>query len=201
MKRDTARGAGEQRGFTLIEALMAMVIFGLLMAVVYGALGPAGEGFIQLQEQRDKLEKSHWLGRQLRMDLNCLSSSHDTKLLPVKVISDSRGSAAFDELWLLSRESGKPSLTYIHYFMDEEKGVLMRESRMAWARDSVDSMQWEMGKIESFDVELLNDQGEWVQGWAEEKPFKWPLAARIQIKETAGGRQWTLPILVGQVAQ
>lgn len=200
MTRVTGKDSGEH-GFTLIEVLMSIVIFALLMAVVYGALGPAGEGFIQLQEHRDKLEKSHWLGRQLRMDLNYLSSSHDTKLSPIKVTNDNRGNTVFDELWVLSRESGQPSLSYIHYFIDEERGVLMRESRMAWARDSVDSMQWDLGDVESFDVEFLNTQGQWVQRWGEEKPFKWPLAARVKIKEVTGEREWTLPILVGQAAQ
>jgi len=189
-----------ERGFTLIEVLMAISIFSLLMAVVYGALGPAGEGFIQLQEHRDKLEKSHWLGRQLRMDMSYISASQDLKIEPIKVSNDARGDAVFDELWLLSRESGQPSLTYIHYFLDEERGTLMRESRMAWARDSVDSMQWEMGSVESFDVELLNGQGEWVQRWDSGKPFKWPVAVRVKIRDEAGTREWNLPCFAGQKA-
>lgn len=190
-----------QRGFTLIEVLMAMSLFALLMAVVYGALGPAGEGFIQLQERRDALEKSHWLGRQLRMDMSYLSATNDTQIQPIKISHDARGDAVFDELWILSRESGQPSLTYIHYHLDEESGKLVRESRMAWARDSVDSLRWELGDVESFDVELMDGQGKWVQRWETNEVFKWPAAVRIKFRDASGERQWDFPLFVGQEAQ
>jgi len=191
----------KEAGFTLIEVLMAMSVFALLISVVYGALGPAGEGFIQLQEKRDQLEKSQWLGRQLRMDLSYLSASHDSEIKPIRISHDSRGDAVFDELWILSRESSQPSLTYIHYILDEEKGKLIRESRMAWARTSVDSLEWAMGDAESFDVELMNKEGQWVQRWETGKVFKWPKALRIIFRDTSGERLWDFPLYVGQEPQ
>lgn len=98
-----------EAGFTLIEVLMSMALFALLISVIYGALGPAGEGFIQLKETRDRLEKSHWLGRQLRLDMSYLSATEDSQIKPIRISHDSRGDAVFDELWILSRESNQPS--------------------------------------------------------------------------------------------
>jgi prepilin-type N-terminal cleavage/methylation domain-containing protein len=196
----TGKSIIKQTGFTLIEVLMAMALFSLLITVVYAALGPAGEGFIQLQDRRDKLEKSHWLGRQLRLDMSYVSATNDGQLQPIRISHDARGDAVFDELWILSRESNQPSLTYIHYFLNEDTGKLMRESRMAWARDSVDSLQWEMGEAESFDVELLNDEGRWVQRWETAKTFKWPKAVRIKFRDAVGERAWDFPMFVGQAA-
>jgi prepilin-type N-terminal cleavage/methylation domain-containing protein len=190
-----------EAGFTLIEVLMSMALFALLISVVYGALGPAGEGFIQLQERRDRLEKSHWLGRQLRLDMSYVSATNDVKLQPIRISHDARGDAVFDELWILSRESSQPSLTYIHYVLDEESGKLIRESRMAWARRSVDSLQWEMGEAESFDVELMNKEGQWVQRWETGTVFKWPKALRIKYRDASGEREWNFPLFVGQAAQ
>jgi len=189
-----------QSGFTLIEVLMAMALFALLISVVYGALGPAGEGFIQLQESRDRLEKGQWLGRQLRLDMSYISATSDSKLKPIRISNDSRGSEAFDELWILTRESGQSSLSYVHYFIDEESGQLVRESLMAWARSSVEPLRWELGKVESFDVELLDSQGKWVQRWQPDKKFVWPKAVRITCRNSKGDRVWDFPLLVGQAA-
>ncbi|PIV29169.1 MAG: hypothetical protein COS35_13455, partial [Zetaproteobacteria bacterium CG02_land_8_20_14_3_00_50_9] len=61
--------AAGQTGFTLIEVLMSLTVMVLILSVSYTALGPAGEGFLQLQEGRDSLESSSWAGRQLRMDI------------------------------------------------------------------------------------------------------------------------------------
>jgi len=190
-----------EAGFTLIEVLMSMALFALLISVVYGALGPAGEGFLQLKETRGRLEKSHWLGRQLRLDMSYVSATEDAEIKPIRISHDSRGDAVFDELWVLSRESNQASLTYIHYFLDEEKGKLIRESRMAWARTSVDALQWDMGEAESFDVELLTQSGQWVQRWEPGKNFKWPKAMKIKYRDASGERTWDFPLFIGQKPQ
>jgi len=185
-------------GFTLIEMLMAMALFALLLSVVYATMGPAGEGFARLQETRDRLEKSQWLGRQLRLDMNYISSTNDSEVEPIRITTDSRGGAAFDELWILTREGGTPSLSYVHYFIDEESGQLVRESLMAWARSSVEPLRWELGEVVSFDVELMNAQGNWGQRWETDKKFVWPKAARITIRNDKGSHVWDYPLLVGQ---
>lgn len=189
-----------QAGFTLIEVLMAMALFALLLSVVYAALGPAGDGFIQLQETRDRLEKGQWLGRQLRLDMDYVSATSDSKLQPIRISSDSRGSGAFDELWLLTRESGQPSISQVHYFIDEESGQLVRESLMAWSRSSVEPLRWELGEAESFDVELLDQSNKWVQRWQSEKKFVWPKAVRITCRNSRGEHRWDFPLQIGQAA-
>ncbi len=187
-----------ERGFTLIEVLMAMTLFAMLMSVVYAALGPAGEGFLQLQEVRDRLERSYWLGRQLRMDVSYATATHDQQLKPLRISHDARGDAVFDEMWLLVREQAQPSITYVHYFIDEESGQLVRESRMAWARSTVEAIRWELGEADSFDVELLNRQGKWVQRWQDGGDFVWPKAVRVTLRNSQGERSWDMPLYVGQ---
>lgn len=189
----------DSRGFTLIEVLMALALMALLTSVVYASLGPAGEGFIQLKDSRDRLEKSQWLGRQLRLDMSYISNTGDSKLKPFRVSSDARGSGAFDELWLLTRESGQPSLSHVHYFIDEASGELVRESLMAWSRSSVEPLRWQLGEVESFDVELLDSQGKWVQRWEMGSDFKWPRALRITIRNSRGERSWDFPVQIGSI--
>jgi hypothetical protein len=61
-------------------------------------------------------------------------------------------------------------------------------------------MVWELGALESFDVEFLNKQGEWVQRWETAKVFQWPVAVRITTRDDAGERVWKFPLFVGQPA-
>lgn len=187
-------------GFTLIEVLMAMALFALLTAVVYGALGPAGEGFIRLQQSRDNLERGQWLGRQLRLDTSYVSATSDSKLEPLRITNDNRGSGSFDELWLLTRESGQQSLNMVHYFIDEESGQLVRESLMAWSRSTEEPLRWELGEMESFDVELLDANGKWQQAWQSKEKFVWPKAVRITSRDATGERVRDFPLAIGQPA-
>lgn len=188
-----------QQGFTLIEVLMSMALFGLLISVVYAAIGPAGDGFIQLQESRDKLEQRAWAERQLRSDISYLSATHDLNIEPISVTYDSRGDTVFDELWLLVKERGHSSLSFVHYFIDEESGMLVRESKMAWARSEVEALRWNLGQADSFDVELLNPDGQWNQNWdMGEKNAFWPVAIRIKFRDELGERMWNYPLWTGK---
>jgi len=200
-----------EQGFTLIEVLMALTIFALIAALSYGALGTAGEGFRTLSEVRDKLALSGWTGRQLRSDSAYLAMSHPpfqqqqaTALVqpqtpPLAIINDDRGDVSFDELHLLVRESGQAGISDVHYFIDEEKGHLIRESRLLWARDSTEPLSWDMGKAASFSVEAMRQDGRWQQEWRSQFPFIWPRALRVRIRypDRTDMREWVLPLPYG----
>ncbi len=189
-------------GFTLLEVLMALTVFALIVSVVYIALGTSGEGFKQLQASRDQMEQSSWLGKQLRADVNssCNSSLHD--LRPITVKYDARGSIHVDELSLLVREAGHSGLSLVHYALDEEKGVLIRASRMAWAREGEGLDKLELGRVSSFHVELMNHDGQWVQNIPaladQQIAFDWPKALRVTIVQAHRERQWILPFFLAK---
>ncbi len=180
------------RGFTLLEMLMALAVFGLVAAATYGALGVAGDGFLRLRDAREKLEVQHWLGRQLRLDVGYASPT-TLGTAPLVVTSDDRGAGAFDTLDLLVREAGKPDLTRVRYAIDEESGQLQRKSLALLARDGVAPEVWPMGRVEAFSVEALDSQGEWRQQW-QPKPFRWPRALRVRVRDADGEREWVLPL-------
>jgi len=188
----------QEAGFTLLEVLMALSVFALIAGVSYTALGPAGEGFRQLQQVRDQIESASWLGKQLRADVGAVSSSSLKTLLPIQLRSDVRGDIHVDELTILVREAGRSGLTLVHYVLDEEKGELLRESRMAWARDSVEADVIVLGETSSFDVELMNNQGKWVQQWGASGnklgSFIWPRALRVRVVQNGKQQQWVLPL-------
>jgi len=199
-----------QSGFTLIEVLMALTVFALIAAISYAAMGSAGQGFQMLSEVRDMQESSGWTGRQLRTDTACLAAmppvaGQATPELPVQIHSDNRGDNEFDTLLLLVHEAGRPGTTEVRYYIDEDKGHLMRESRLLLARDSVEPVAWDMGEASSWAVEAMDKDGRWQQEWQTPQgiAFNWPKALRIRWKieaneaHPASAREWYLPISYG----
>jgi hypothetical protein len=164
-----------------------------------------------LSDVRDVQEKSGWVGRQLRSDVTYISTSHygrfssftrESRPVPLRIRNDNRGNTEFDELWLLVREPGSAGISEIRYFLDEDKGHLMRQSRMIWARDSVDPMLWDMGEASSWAVEARNKEGQWQQDWqmqasSGQGSMIWPRALRIRLQNEMGEREWLLPVEYG----
>jgi len=201
----------QDRGFTLLEVLMAMTIFSLIAVLAYGTLGTAGEGFKILSDVRDVQEKSGWVGRQLRSDVTYISISRygqlaslaqESRPVPLRIRNDNRGDTEFDELWLLVREPGLPGISEVRYFLDEEKGHLMRQSRLLWARDSTDPVLWDMGEASSWAVEVMGREGRWQQDWQmQASPAQgnmvWPLAVRVRLQNKMGEREWFLAVEYG----
>ena len=201
----------QDRGFTLLEVLMALTIFSLIAVLAYGTLGTAGDGFKMLSDVRDVQEKSGWVGRQLRSDVRYISASRygqlasltqESRSVPLRIRNDNRGDTEFDELWLLVREPGLPGISEIRYFIDEDKGHLMRQSRLLWARDSIDPVLWDMGEASSWAVEVMGRKGRWEQDWkmlnsAGQGNMVWPLALRVRLQNKMGERVWFLPVEYG----
>ncbi len=180
------------RGFTLIEVLMAVSVFAMIAVISYGALGLAGEGFLQLQSIRDTEEENHWMSRMLQRDCGMLSGSAMKNARPLRLRSDQRGAGAMDEIWMLVREPGKPGITEVHYHVDEVSGELLRESRLLWSAGEPQRMR--LGTIRSFRVEVMDPDGHWQDRWNNEGTIRWPRALRIHIRDERDWETtWVLP--------
>ncbi len=181
----------QEGGFTLLELLVSMAVFSLVMAVIYGVVDSAGSGFHLLRESRMEIEQSRYFTRQMRMDTSYLSRSSDKSIHSVTLFSDHRGGSSFDQLTLLVRESGSSMLSYVRYYIDEEKGELIRESKNPWARDGVEPIRWVVQRMESFDVSFLSQQKQWIDTLSTSDL---PIAIRIRIRDSQGEREWQFPV-------
>jgi len=185
-----------QRGFTLIEVLLAIVVFSLIAAVSWAALGPAGEGFLQLQDSRVQLEQQQWIGKQLRRDVAYLSKSSDQTLPVIRLMNDSRGTDDFDELHLLIRDPMYPGLTLVRYYVDEENHMLKREAISPWARTHVEAINWDLAKVDSFAVEASDPKSGYKQSMNLEKPFVIPIMIQVKVRDARGSMEWDLPVFI-----
>ncbi|PCI02856.1 MAG: hypothetical protein COB79_01675 [Zetaproteobacteria bacterium] len=186
------------KGFTLIEVLLAIVVFSLIATISWTALGPAGEGFMMLKDSRVQLESQQWVGKQLRRDVSYLSQSEDKSLPVVRLINDSRGQDDYDELHLLIRDPMYPGLTLVRYYVDEEEGQLKREAISPWARTHVEPISWGLAKVSSFAVEVLDAKSGWKPVFNPQKPFGIPLALRVKVRDARGEMNWDLPVFIRQ---
>ncbi len=185
-----------ERGFTLLELLAAVAVFALIAALTYGAVQMAGEGFEELKHTRDALERAGQLDRRLRLDVNWLARSADTHLQTLKIVHDQRGDASFDQLWLLVADESSPSLLEVRYAVDEDRGVLVRESGSAWRRPGVEPVRWDMGKVDSFEVRALDAGGQWQPLWDARNMHALPRAIRVRWRVDKRERELVLPVFL-----
>ncbi len=186
-------------GFTLIEVLMALVVFSLVVSLTYAAIGPAGEGFRRLQDVRENYEQNLATGWQLNQDIAYMLQPLGEGQSAFDVVNDNRGEYSYDELWLVSATPARPGLSEIHYYIDEETHVLIRESGLLDARDDSVMMQTELGPADSLQIEMLDKAGRWHQRWDMLGGEGWPRAFRIQLHHGKQLREWLVPVLQGHL--
>lgn len=185
-----------QQGFTLIEVLAALVVFSLLVSLLYAVLTPAGEGFKRLRQVRVAYEQSLGAGWRINQDMACLVQPLDGEAPTLAVSNDNRGADAFDELWLVAATEERPGLSRIHYYIDEQRHVLVRESAPLRTRQGHAPLSSRLGRAEAMDIQLLDAQGHWHQRWV--KRGDWPRAIRVTIRDGKRKRQWLLPVWLGR---
>jgi len=192
---------GRDRGFTLLELMVALVVFSLIAAVCYTALVPAGEGFRMLQAQRDILESSYQMDRRLRMDAAYLTRPADSSLKALVIVHDQRGADAFDTLSMMVADGDSLLPVWVRYSLDEESGNLLRESSMLLLRSS-EPVRWQMQAMSSFEVQALNQDGLWVDSWDQSTSNILPAALRVRWHSGTGlERELLLPIPIGLAAR
>ena len=181
--------------------LVALAVFALIAAVCYAALVPAGEGFRMLQQQRDGLESAYQMDRRLRMDTSYLLHSADKSLITLEITHDQRGADAFDTLTLLVADGESVAPVQVHYAIDEDGGHIVRQSSVAWLRDT-QALNWQMQQASSFEVQALGADGKWLDTWDKKNGDTLPPALRVRWRSGEGmQRELLLPLPIGQPVQ
>lgn len=180
-----------QAGFTLLELLVAMVIFSLMSVMAYGGLSNVitGNEVIATQEKRLKeLQRTMmFLERDIRQLVPRPRSSgfNQASAKAFDYGLDSDGLMEFTRAGNPNPiAAARSSLQRVRY--DLEDKVL---SRKGWALvDHIDLEPTSMNllkNVESIELKLLNKSNEWKVNWKEDKEV--PKAIEIKINHTHWG--------------
>jgi len=181
----------KQKGFTLLELLVAMVIFSLMSVMAYGGLSNVITGNEVIATQEKRLKELQRTMMFLERDIRQLvprprnTGFNQTKAKAFDYGLDSDGLMEFTR-------AGNPnpiaiarsSLQRVRYDLEEK--VLTRNS---WALvDHIDLEPTSMKllkDVESIELRLLDKKNEWQENWEQEKEI--PKAIEITIKHTNWG--------------
>lgn len=172
MMKSTTQGIRQNSGFTLLELMVAMVIFSFMSIMAYTALANVFKSNEVITEQEAKLKRLQrsmmFIERDLRqLALRPKSSGYDgDSQPPLDSGLDSEGVIEFTRAGN-SNPTGslRSSLQRIRYTV-EEKTL----SRLSWNLvDHIDAEPVRMlllENVESFSFKFLDSKNEWLENWA-----------------------------------
>lgn len=181
-----------QRGFTLIEVLIAVTVFSVLAAAVYVSLNALSDAaFAQRQRSAELAELQRGIAR-LDADLRQLASrpvrAADGDLVPA-LLGSSAGLEATRAGWANPQAQRRSDLQRFGWTLDAE-GL----TRISWPvtdrTAGVAPMQEPvLADIEAFEFAFMNAAGVWLENWPEEAvPGALPRAVRYRLDSARFGR-------------
>ena len=181
----------KNQGFTLLELLVAMVIFSLMSVMAYGALSNVLTGSEVIAKQEKELKKLQRTMMFLERDIRQLVPRPRTTGFGETAQAFEYGFDAEGLMEFTRSGNSNPigavrsSLQRIRYDLEEK--VLIRKS---WALvDHIDLQPSSMNllnDIESFELRLLDENNEWQPNWKKAKEI--PKAIEITIEHERWGK-------------
>jgi len=187
------------RGFTLIELLIAMAIFVILAAAMYGGV----QWFIAereiVSERAGQLEDLQRAVRRLQTDLaqawprsvrDSLGSQQEPAVLSER--NDGVTVRLTRSGWRNPTGRNRADLQRVQFRYDEDEQILYRDTWPVLEHllgDEPDEQRL-LADITDFDIEFLDDGGNWVQDWPQASSPKlttMPRALRYRIVSSVFG--------------
>lgn len=195
------------RGFTLIEILVAVAIFGLLSLAAYTVLDNAMRSQIQAEQRLEHLAQLQRVFYNLGQDLNYFILRQSRNELgdrePVlsgeSDLSGQSFSLSFNRSnWRNPARLPRSQLQHLNYYFEE--GKLFRKHRifLDQAPNSTEVVRQLASDIKAVRIEFLGPDKQWRDNWGQypEQADKLPLAIRVQLTSEKLGeleRLFSLP--------
>jgi general secretion pathway protein J len=192
MKAGVSKEAAGQRGFTLLEILVAVALLSIILAAVYStfelshrAMEGMDESLLALQESRTVMDI---LARELE------SASYDPVRKNTSFTLEDRdiyGKQA-SRLSFTTLSSVVPGLSIVSYYVEEKEGkqVLLKKIKAAHLEADTPGAELIEG-IDSFTVEV-REAGKWVKTWDTAQILRRPAEVRVTLTMNIKGRPVTL---------
>ncbi len=162
-----------QRGFTLLELLVAVAIFAVLAAMAYGGLGSALTTREQTEEKADQLKALQTALTVLQRDLTQVVDRRardelgDTQ--PALAAGPGTQSAALLALtrggWPNPAAQTRSHLQRIQYRLEDERLIRVSWSRLDRAPGDPGVESTLLEGVDTFELRLLDSEREWGENW------------------------------------
>ncbi|MFI5294523.1 MAG: prepilin-type N-terminal cleavage/methylation domain-containing protein [Thermodesulfovibrionales bacterium] len=176
------RTCRDEKGFTLLELLIAMVLFSIILSAIYGsfflshkAMTGLDESLLKLQECRTAIDVMTREGESI-----LYKSSNMSSLVKVED-KDFYGKQA-SRFTFTAFSPLSYGIVMISYYVEDKDGVLTLFKKMdsAYKPDNTTKGEELIEGLESFSVEV-NDGSKWVKTWDTSETKQPPLEIRITI--------------------
>ena len=183
------------RGFTLIEILVAVAIFGLLSVGAYTVLDAGMRSRAQTESRLSRLEALQRTIQVIEKDLRMISlrlvrDEFGDKLPLLKGQSEESGQQAFLEFtradWRNPAGLPRSNLQHVIYRFDQGKLERLHSIFLDQASNSPKIVRTLLEDVNAFSLEFLNEQNQWNNSWSmlgfSDGKFLLPKAIRIKIE-------------------
>lgn len=177
-----------QRGFTLVEVIVALAITGLIMATVGSALFGMGQGFAKVTERAQRQERVFRVSQALRNSLARMTvPRYGKSVVPL------RGEPG-RLTWLSPLPESAPQAGLYQWVLEGGNGVLKLHLTDQGQEQSLPDKVLS-SDLTSLSFEFQGQDGRWLDAWSEATP---PLRIRIRIATRSEGGWPLLSIATGQ---
>ncbi len=187
----------DRHGFTLLELLLALAVFSIVIAALYGTFFASYGAVTKLDDHLIKLHEARTAIGVLGREIESSIKSGKAETISIKD-RDLYGKSA-SEVSLVTFSSLLPGASRVSYFVEKTKDghVLKKSMGPAWKDAEQFAEAAVIEDVESFRVEVLHGDkwvGTWHGGSSSSEAF------RITISVDVGGRSLTLTEVIRPAA-
>ncbi len=172
----------DETGFTLLELLIAMVLFSIILSAIYGSFFLSHRAMTGLDESLLKLQECRTAIDVMTRECESILYKPGSASTLLKVEDKDFYGKQASRLSFTAFSPLSSGITLISYYVEEKDGVLTLYKKMdnAYKPDNEAKGEELIEGLESFAVEV-NDGSKWVKTWDTSETRQSPLEIRVTI--------------------
>lgn len=182
-----------QKGFTLLEVLIAVAILSIVLTALYGTFFLSSRAMEDMDESMTKLQESRKAIDILRRELESAyyKKDNDEKTF-VKILDKDLYGKQATQLEFTAFTTVRPGLSKISYYMEEKdkKRALFKKIGSSFGKEESEGAEI-IEDLEEFTIEAKY-QDKWVKTWDTGITKKMPDEIKISLSVMIKGRKVTL---------